>query len=88
MTRKRVIGGLWPFLLLLIAFVGIHQFSGTEKTIVLVVPLAAGALLYVVSYFVALACKWSVTRAIIVSILMALVVSLVTGWWLFFGLTL
>lgn len=83
MTLKRVIGALWPFLFLLIYYLGLLHFGGSDASDVLAVLFGLGSSIYVLCYAVA-SSHWSITKAIIGSLAAAFVFLAATGWWILF----
>jgi hypothetical protein len=84
MTTKRIIGALWPFLFLLIFYEAILHFGGNDKFDVLAVLLGMGSSLYIICYVVASSFQWSIKKSILVSLAVALVFLMTTGWWILF----
>ena len=84
MNFKRVAGAVWPFAVLAVLYAGILRFSHTEKDSVLIVPLGVGSAFYLIIYITS-AFRMSVRKAVVISSVLALLVSVGAGWWLFWG---
>ena len=85
MNFKRVAGAVWPFAVLAVLYAGILRFSHTEKDSVIIVPLGVGSAFYLIIYIITSAFRMSVRKAVVISSVLALLVSVGAGWWLFWG---
>ena len=79
----RILGGIWPFGCLPVFYVltmnGTLNFGGGEKDIVLIVPLAAFCLFYLISYVVVSRFTQSIWKALFFSTIASCVELMLLG---------